>query len=142
MRMRINRKDNEPKTHTPSTRQRRLLLDLLRMSTEHLDAKKLYRKAVERDPKISLATVYRNLRLFKELGLIEERHLDEIHCFYEIKGNDEHYHMICSGCGNVAEFHSSHVRELVEEVRDNSNFDVTKAVLYLEGYCSKCQHED
>lgn len=142
MRMRINRKENEPKIHAPSTRQRRLLLDLLRNSTEHLDAKGLYRKVVERDQNISLATVYRNLRLFKELGLIEERHLDEIHCFYEIKGDEEHYHMICSACGNVVEFHSPHVKKMIQEVRANTDFDVTKAVLYLEGYCSKCRDED
>ena len=142
MRMRIkrkNNKDSETNNHTSSTRQRRLLLDLLRMSTEHLDAKQLYGKAVERDPNISLATVYRNLKLFKELGIIEERRLDRLNVYYEIKGDEEHYHMICSACGKVIEFSNPHVKKMIKEVRANTNFDVTRAVLYLEGHCSKCQ---
>jgi len=94
--------------------------------------------AMDKDPHISLATVYRSLRLFKELGLVEERRLDEAYCYYEIKGSTEHYHMICTACGLVMEFESPLVGDLVEEVRRNTDFNVTRAVLYLEGYCSKC----
>jgi Fur family ferric uptake transcriptional regulator len=82
--MRINRKQGEMKAK-PVTSQRRLLLSVMRDAEKHLDAKELYRRVSERDPNISLATVYRNLRLFKEQGLINERHLGQAHCYYEMK---------------------------------------------------------
>ena len=97
---------------------------------------------MEKDPHISLATVYRNLRLFKELGLVDERRLDEVHCYYEIKGSTEHYHMVCTACGRVMEFESPLISDLIAEVQRNSDFDVIRAVLYLEGYCPKCRDKE
>ena len=126
-------------TDPPTTRQRRLLLDTLREAKGHVDAKELHRRAMEKDVRISLATVYRNLRLFKGLGLVDERRLDEAQCYYEIKGPVEHYHMVCRTCGRVMEFQSTLIGDLVAEIQRNSGFDVTKAVLYLEGHCPKCK---
>jgi Fe2+ or Zn2+ uptake regulation protein len=142
MRMRINSNRIYSGKERPSTPQRRLLLDTLRGAEGHLDARELYRRAVEKDPHISLATVYRNLRLFKELGLVDERRLDELHCYYEIKRASEHYHMVCTACGRVMEFQSPLVGDLVAEVQRNSDFDVTRAVLYLEGYCPECKGKE
>ena len=137
--MRINSNRIYSQKERPSTPQRRLLLDTLREAKGHLDARELYRRAVERDPHISLATVYRNLQLFKELGIVEERRLDEVHCYYEIRGATEHYHRVCTACGRVMEFESFLVGDLVAEVQRNSDFEVTRAVLYLEGYCPECK---
>lgn len=142
VRMRIDRKQPGGIKDRPSTPQRRLLFDTLREAKGHLDARELYRTAAEKDPRISLATVYRNLRLFKELGLVEERRLDEVHCYYEIKRAPEHYHMVCTACGRVVEFESSLVSDLAAEVQRNSDFDVTRAVLYLEGYCPECKGKE
>jgi Fe2+ or Zn2+ uptake regulation protein len=139
MRMRIIHKTNHETENRPKTHQRRLLLNILREAEGHLDARELYRRASDRDPRISLATVYRNLRLFKELGLVDERRLDEAQCYYEIKRSTEHYHLVCTACGRVIEFDSPIVGDLVAEMQRNSNFDVVRAVLHLEGYCSKCK---
>ena len=141
MRMRINRTKNASTGH-PTTLQRKLLLDILHEAKGHLDATELYRRAMEKDTRISLATVYRNLRLFKELGLIDERRLDEAHCYYEIKGAAEHYHMVCTICGKVMEFESPLISDLVEELRRKSDFEATKAVLYLEGFCRICRSDE
>lgn len=140
--MRINRNTPWEIKDRPLTMQRRLLLDTLRQAKAHLDAKELYRRAVDRDPRISLATVYRNLRLFKELGLVDERRLDEVHCYYEVKRSPEHHHLVCRACKRVIEFESSMVNELVDEVQRNSDFDIVRAVLYLEGYCPKCKSKE
>jgi Fe2+ or Zn2+ uptake regulation protein len=124
----------------PATPQRWLLLDILRHAEGHLDARGLYRRAIEKkDPRISLATVYRSLHLFKELGLVDEVHLDEARCYYEIRRSANHYHLVCKSCGRVTEFESSTVSNLVDEVQRNSGFDVTRVELYLEGYCRKCK---
>ena len=69
--MRIDRINGSAKANRPATLQRQLLLDTLREAKGHLDARELYRQAMEKDPRISLATVYRNLRLFKELELVD-----------------------------------------------------------------------
>ncbi|GAJ08540.1 unnamed protein product, partial [marine sediment metagenome] len=119
----------------PVTVQRRLLLDLIREAGGHIDVKEIYRRASSRDESISLATVYRSLRLFKELGLVDEIRLGELGCYYEIKQSVEHQHMVCKCCGKVMDFESSLTGKLVGEAQQTYSFNVTKAELYLEGYC-------
>ncbi|RLC63040.1 MAG: hypothetical protein DRI01_05890 [Chloroflexi bacterium] len=138
MRMRINRTQGEMKAR-PVTSQRRLLLSVMQEAEEHLDAKELYRRASERDASISLATVYRNLHVFEKQGLINERHLGQARCYYEMKHLGEHQHLVCESCGQVIEFESPLIRKLVTEVQRKNNFSVTKIELYLEGYCHKCK---
>jgi Fur family ferric uptake transcriptional regulator len=137
--MRINSKKPTSIKDKPDTRQRRLLLDILRNTRGHMDARQLYQRAIERDPHISLATVYRNLRLFKELELIYEMHLDDARCYYELRSSADHHHLVCKSCGKVIEFESPTVAQLVEEVQHNCDFDITRAMLYLEGYCRECK---
>ena len=138
MRMKINRNQRQIKA-TPVTPQRRLLLSVVRDAGKHLDAKELYRRASERNPRISLATVYRNLHLFEEQGLINGRHLGQAHCYYEMKRLGEHQHLVCEACGQLIEFESPLIRKLVAEVQRKNNFSVTKVELYLEGHCHKCK---
>jgi len=126
----------------PVTAQRRLLLDLIREAGGHIDAKEIYRRASSKDESISLATVYRSLRLFKELGLVDEIRLGEMGCCYEIKHSVEHQHLVCKCCGKIVEFESPLIGKLVDEVQREHGFKVTKAELYLEGNCQECHQED
>lgn len=139
MRMRINRNQENSIQGHPLTVQRRLLLELLHKADEHIDAKELYRRASVRDRSISPATVYRSLNLFKQLGLVDERRLGKVRCYYELKHSPEHQHLVCQGCGKIIEFESSLVRKLVKGVQEEQGFKVTKAELYLEGYCLECE---
>lgn len=120
---------------------RRLLLELIRQSHGHLDADELYHRARQREPRISLSTVYRNLRLFKRIGLIEERHFDEEHHHYEIKPAAEHYHLVCSRCGAVVEFESPLTHQMKEEVSREYGFVVTGGEIHLSGVCGRCRGE-
>jgi len=126
----------------PLTSQRRLLLELLRDTEGHLDAKEIFRRASAKDESISLATVYRTLSLFKELGLIDEMRLGKIRCYYEIKQSPEHQHLVCKGCDKVMEIQNPYFQKLVEAVRREHGFRVTKAELYLEGYCPECGEKE
>ncbi len=137
-----NRIQENPIQGHPLTNQRRLLLELLRDTEGHVDAKELYRRASARDESISPATVYRTLNLFKELGLVDEMRLGKIRCYYEIKQSPEHQHMVCRGCGKVMEFKNPYFQKLVEGVRREHGFKVTKAELYLEGYCSQFEEKE
>jgi Fe2+ or Zn2+ uptake regulation protein len=137
-----NRKQDNPIQGHPLTNQRRLLLELLRGAEGHLDAKELYRRASVKDEFISPATVYRSLNLFKELGLIDEMRLGKIRCYYEIKQSPEHQHLVCRGCGKIMEFQTPYFQKLIEAVRQEHGFKMTKAELYLEGYCSECEEKE
>lgn len=136
-----NRKQDNPIQGHPLTVQRRLLLELLRQAEGHIDAKELYRRASARDESVSPATVYRSLNLFKQLGLIDERRLGKVRCYYEIRQSPEHQHLVCRGCGKVIEFQNPLVVKLIKAVRREHGFNVTKAELYLEGYCPGCEKE-
>lgn len=141
MRMRNIRKNKKGFSGWPVTSQRRLLLSLIRKAGGHISAKELYRRASRKNESISLATVYRTLRLFKELGLIQERCLGQVNCYYEIKDLAEHHHLVCSCCGNVIDFDSNLIRKIIENVQRDHDFNVTKTELYMEGYCQQCNKE-
>lgn len=124
------------------TNQRRLLLDLMHSAKGHMDAKELFRRASAKDDSISQATVYRTLNLFKKIGLIEERKLGRIRCHYEISRSPSHQHLICRGCGKILEFKTSYLQKLIESVKHRHGFNVTKAELLIEGYCSGCDEKE
>ena len=121
------------------TNQRRLILSLLNESEGHLDADELYRLAREREPRISLATVYRTLSLFKEEGIIEERHFIEGHHHYEVKGESDHYHLVCLKCGEIVEFESAAIGDMKDDVYRKTGFKVVGGDICLEGYCKRCR---
>jgi Fur family ferric uptake transcriptional regulator len=137
MRMRINRNNvTEMKGH-PQTRQRHLILDLIRTTNGHVDAKSLFKLAVDKDSSISPATVYRSLNLFKQLGLIDEKRLGQARCYYEAKHSPQHQHLVCSECGKVIDFDCP-LSEMIEKVNHEHGFIVTRAEVYLEGRCAQC----
>jgi Fe2+ or Zn2+ uptake regulation protein len=119
------------------TRQRELLLELIQEANGHINAKELLRRAMDKDENISHATVYRSLNLFKQLGLINERRFGQAQCYYEAKRSPEHQHLICQRCGKVIDF-SCPLNEVVEKVKRENGFTVTRAEVYLEGYCAAC----
>ena len=125
----------------PVTAQRQLLLTLIHKAGRHISAKELYRRASSKNQSISLATVYRSLQLFKELGLVEERRLGQVHCFYEMKESADHQHLVCRSCGKVIEFDSPLLQELIDKVQCDYAFDLIKIEVYLEGYCQECDEE-
>jgi len=142
MEMELNNRQTSQMQGHPLTSQRRLLLELIRDSEGHIDAKELYRRASARDESIGPATVYRSLSLFKELGIVDERRLGKLRCYYEIKQSPEHQHLLCQGCGKVIEFQNPHFQKLIKAVQREHGFKITKAELYLEGYCPNCEEKE
>ena len=139
--MRNNRNSSKGIEGHPLTIQRRLLLNLLRDAGGHIDAKELYRRATSQDESISLATVYRGLHLFKDLGLVEERRLGQLRCCYEMKRSVGHQHLVCRSCGKIIEFENPLIEKLVAGIQREHDFDVTRAELCLEGYCRQCRQK-
>lgn len=121
------------------TAQRTLLLDLIRRSEGHVDADELYRRARRRYPRISLSTVYRNLQLFKKLGLIEEHHFAEEHHHYEVKPTTEHQHLLCRNCGKIVEFACPLSQKFKKDVGRQYDFDISGVEVRMTGLCSSCR---
>ena len=120
-----------------ATSQRALILEVIRRG--HLDADEIYRQARMKQPNISLSTVYRTLRMFKKLGLVEELHFDEAHHHYEIKPSSEHQHLVCLGCGKVVEFECPLSPKMQEDLAREKGFEITGVEIRMTGYCSKCR---
>lgn len=121
------------------TSQRRLILEVLEESDEHLDAEALYEKVKVRDPDVSLATIYRTLAVLKEVGLAEEHRLGEEHGHYEAVLGEPHYHFTCLGCGEVIEFDAPLVIRIEQELSEQEGVRVTSTDLHMSGYCACCQ---
>jgi Fur family ferric uptake transcriptional regulator len=124
------------------TRQRKILLDLIDKTGQHLDAERLYQMAKEKDPKLNRVTVYRTLKLLKEGGLVDE--LDLMHQageqhFYETRRKQEHAHVICLGCGKVEEFFGEPLQRLRKQIEAHFGFQIVLARTEVGGYCPHCQ---
>jgi Fe2+ or Zn2+ uptake regulation protein len=121
------------------TPQRRLILQVLEASDEHLDAEALYEQVKACAPEVSLATVYRTLAVLREFGLVEEHRLGEEHGHFEAVRDRPHYHFTCLRCGDVIEFDTALVAQIEQEIHDQKGVRVVSSQLHLEGYCCKCQ---
>ena len=123
------------------TSQRALILEIIRHGRGHLDADEIYRRAREKQSRISLSTVYRTLQTLKKLGLVEELHFDEEHHHYEVKPYTEHHHLICLGCGQVVEFQCPLSQEMKDSISREKGFEVTDVEVRMRGYCPRCRQE-
>src|SRR5438874_286573 len=124
------------------TRQRKILLDLIDKTGEHLDAERLFHMAKEKDPKLNRVTVYRTLKLLKVGGLVDE--LDLMHQageqhYYETRRKEEHAHIICLSCGKVEEFFGEPLQRLRKQIEAHFGFKIVLARTEVGGYCSHCQ---
>lgn len=123
------------------TRQRKLVLEILEESREHLDADMIHERAKSRDPNIGLATIYRSLGLLKEMGLVQEHRLGENHGHFETTQSTPHHHFTCLKCGRVVEFEAPQVMEAARKLCKREGLQVTEVHLHLSGYCQECRED-
>jgi len=130
--------DVDRKLSRRNTEQRELIREILQQAGKHLDADEIYQQARRRSPSISLSTVYRNLQLFKQMGLVEEHQFGS-HRYYEPAPQAKHHHLVCLGCGRVFEFKCPSTERLKSTISKEEGFRVTDAEVRLSGYCPECQ---
>jgi Fe2+ or Zn2+ uptake regulation protein len=121
------------------TRQRKLVLQVLNDTADHLDAGMVFQKARKMDDRISLATVYRSLDYLKKQGLIEENSFGEDHAHFEAAPETQHYHFTCLSCGKVIEMDAAEMLKMVRRLGCEQNLEVAEMHLYVRGYCSSCR---
>jgi len=103
------------------TKQRALILDILRNSQEHLDAEALHDRARRLDPQIGIATVYRTLSLLKDFGLVNEYNLGEEHGHFETTPLTPHHHFTCLGCKKEIQFKAKRNEPCIQEQTQSEN---------------------
>ena len=106
----------------------------------HLGAEELYAEVKMIDPHVGYATIYRTLRLFKECGLLYERHFDEGQARYEAVGERHHDHFICERCGRIIEFENAAIERMQNIVARDLGVTLTRHKMRVSGICSDCHH--
>ncbi len=98
------------------TEQRRTIARILSTAEDHPDAEELHRRANAVDKSISLATVYRTVKLFEEAGIIESHDFGDGRSRYEEVPDEHHDHLIDVKSGAVIEFHNEEIERLQDEI--------------------------
>ena len=123
-----------------STRQRSLIIDtFFSLGRPPLGGGALG-KVREQDARVSVATVYRTMKLLHECGLAHARNFGDGQTRYEAAvGRDHHDHLICTRCGNIVEFENDRIEALQDAVARKHGFKVTSHKMELYGFCESCQ---
>ncbi len=122
------------------TEQRRVIARVLSDSDDHPDVEQLYQRAVAVDNKISIATVYRTVRLFEEAGIIERHDFGDGRSRYEPAGEEHHDHLIDLRSGEVIEFTNSDIEKIQQEVARKLGYRLVDHRLEL--YCIKLDEKE
>ena len=120
------------------TRQRRVILEELETSGQHPTADAIYHNVRQRMPNISLGTVYRNLEILSQAGLIKKLRVGPGQRRYD-RVLKQHYHVRCVQCGRISDVPAEPFGDLEEAARGNSGFDIVGHELEFEGLCEKCR---
>lgn len=115
------------------TEQRKVIAAVLSDADDHPDAEGVYMRASKVDAKISLATVYRTLRLFAETGIIEAHDFRDGRARYEAADNDHHDHLIDLATGDVIEFMDEEIERLQERIAQKLGYELVDHRLELYG---------
>ncbi|NNF53165.1 MAG: transcriptional repressor [Acidimicrobiales bacterium] len=108
-------------------------------ATDHLTAEEVAAAVGEVDPSINLASVYRSLALFEEMGAVRQSRLgSERVSYWELGHPDEHFHLVCRVCGSVDHHRGSLVGPVLEHLRDGHGFAVERIELTVTGVCTAC----
>jgi Fur family ferric uptake transcriptional regulator len=115
------------------TGQRRTIARVLGESQDHPDVEMLYQRAVKVDAKISIATVYRTVKLLQEAGIIERHDFGDGRSRYEEMGEEHHDHLIDLKSGKVVEFTNEEIEKLQERIARELGYKLVDHRLEL--YC-------
>ena len=119
------------------TPQRRIIASVLETSRDHPDAEALHARATAQDPRISLATVYRTLRLFEDNGLLDKLEFPGERARYEDARRAHHDHLIDIETGKVIEFVDGEIEALQKKIAARLGYELTGHRLELYGTPAK-----
>ena len=115
------------------TEQRRVIARVLAEASDHPDVEELYQRSAAIDSKISIATVYRTVRLFEETGLLERLDFGDGRARYEEASGEHHDHLINVKTGEIIEFQNEAIEALQDKVAEEFGFKLVGHRLELFG---------
>src|SRR5579871_6325310 len=115
------------------TEQRRVIARVLSESVDHPDVEELHRRAVAIDPNISIATIYRTVRLFEEANILERHDFGDGRARYEEIPTEHHDHLIDIETGRVIEFQNSEIEMLQQKIAEKLGYTLVDHRLELYG---------
>ena len=122
------------------TKQREAILNIFRSVDSHPTADCIYDEARKVIPNISKGTVYRNLKILRDIGEISELNLSGTVSRYESKP-EKHYHFRCEKCGRVFDLDEPVNKDLDDRVARNTGFTVSYHQLEFRGLCKDCKNK-
>lgn len=123
-----------------NTRQRNLIIDLFFDLPGHHSVEELWGRVRQDDPRVSVATVYRTMKLLAESGLAHAQNFGDGQTRYEAAvGRDHHDHLICTKCQTIIEFENDQIERMQDAVARRHGFKVTSHKMELYGLCKNCQ---
>lgn len=121
------------------TGQRRVIAQVLQDSDDHPDVEELYARASAMDAAISIATVYRTVKLFEEAGILERLEFGDGRARYEDAEREHHDHLIDMNSGEVIEFYDPEIEELQERIARKLGYELRGHKLELYGVPRKTE---
>jgi len=115
------------------TEQRRIIVRVLSESQDHPDVDALYKRVSQLDSRISLATVYRTLRLFEEAHILKRHDFGDGKSRYEEASNEHHHHLIDAHTGQIIEFHDERIESLQKDIARDLGYHLVGHRLELYG---------
>jgi Fur family ferric uptake transcriptional regulator len=115
------------------TDQRRVIARVLSSSSDHPDVEELHRRSVAIDPRISIATVYRTVRMFEENGILSRLDLGDGRARYEEMPESHHDHLIDTRSGKIIEFNDPELEALQERIAIRLGYKLVDHRLELFG---------
>ncbi|OEH91411.1 peroxide-responsive transcriptional repressor PerR [Bacillus solimangrovi] len=120
------------------TPQRHAILEFLVESMSHPTADEIYKALEGKFPNMSVATVYNNLRVFKEVGLVSELTYGDSSSRFDCN-TSSHYHVICEKCGKIVDFHYPGLNEVETLAQQVAGFEVSHHRMEIYGTCPSCK---
>ncbi|MCD6552062.1 Fur family transcriptional regulator [Thermotoga sp.] len=128
------------------TAQREMILKIfLESKGRHLGVEEVYRELLNRNVRISKATVYRAVELLVELGFLRKLNFGEGLYRYELidrTARESHQHVICQRCGKIVEINSEQVKRIVSDISERTGYLIKWHDLKFYGICPECQKEE
>lgn len=118
------------------------LMQDIRDEMQHFAAEDIYKILLEKGSDIGLATVYRVLNQFEEVGILTRHNFDANKAVFELNMNHEHDHIICMDCGKVFEFKDPDMERRQREISEKHGMELANHSLYLYGKCSNLTNCD
>ncbi|WP_110931399.1 Fur family transcriptional regulator [Paenibacillus bouchesdurhonensis] len=122
------------------TPQRHAILTFLMESMGHPTADEIYRALAPRFPNMSVATVYNNLKMFIEAGMVRELTYGDNSSRFDADVSN-HYHVICEKCGKIKDFTYPSLEDVEQKAEEMTGFQVHGHRMELYGVCGDCREQ-